>query len=68
MAVQTTKWAFWTTGPSSDGGAAMYIEPVSEYATITYMVDGEVYHTVSLPYGISITVPQPPVKVGYTFE
>ena len=38
-----------------------------EYATITYMVDGEVYHTVSLPYGISITVPQPPVKAGYTF-
>ena len=35
--------------------------------TLTYMVDGEIYHTESLPYGASITAPEPPTKEGYVF-
>ena len=35
--------------------------------TLTYMVDGEIYHTESLHYGASITAPEPPTKEGYTF-
>ena len=36
--------------------------------TLTYMVDGEIYHTESLHYGASITAPEPPTKEGYTFS
>ncbi len=42
-------------------------EEVVESYTITYMVDGNVYHTESLLYGDTVTVPEPPVKAGFTF-
>ena len=44
------------------------IENVIVVHTITYKVDGEVYHTESLPYGASITAPVSPSKDGYTFR
>ena len=36
--------------------------------TITYMIDGEVYKTVKVPYGSSISTPSKPYKSGYTFS
>ncbi len=36
--------------------------------TITYMVDGEVYKTVSVVYGTSVTPEPAPTKEGYTFS
>ena len=38
------------------------------YYTLTYMVDGEVYKTLTIAYGTSITPEARPVKVGYTFS
>ena len=36
--------------------------------TLTYMVDGEVYKTSSVPYGSKITPEADPTKEGYTFS
>ena len=36
--------------------------------TVTYIVDGEVYETVSVEYGADITLLDEPVKEGYTFS
>lgn len=36
--------------------------------TITYMVDGEVYQTVIVTYGATITLIDAPAKDGYTFS
>jgi len=36
--------------------------------TLTYMVDGEVYKTSSVPYGSKITPEADPAKEGYTFS
>ena len=36
--------------------------------TLTYMVDGEVYKTVSVVYGTTITSEAEPTKEGYTFS
>jgi hypothetical protein len=38
------------------------------YYTLTYMVDGEVYKTLTIAYGTTITPEARPVKVGYTFS
>ena len=35
---------------------------------VTFVVDGEVYHTVSVNYGEAITLPQEPTKIGHTFS
>lgn len=35
---------------------------------VTYYVDGEVYYSVTLPYGADIVVPEAPTKEGYTFS
>ncbi len=35
---------------------------------LTYMVDGEVYKTISYDYGAAITPEPAPMKVGYTFS
>ena len=36
--------------------------------TLTYLVDGEVYHTIVCEYGTSLTAIDVPVKEGYTFS
>ncbi|MBP3614274.1 MAG: InlB B-repeat-containing protein [Bacteroidaceae bacterium] len=35
--------------------------------TITFMVDGEVYETMTVEYGAEIELPTPPEKEGYIF-
>ena len=41
---------------------------VTNTYTVTFMVDGEVYHQDSLEYGSVIVVPDVPTKEGYTFD
>ena len=41
---------------------------VTNTYTVTFMVDGEVYHQDSLEYGSVIVVPDVPTKEGYTFS
>ena len=41
---------------------------VTNTYTVTFMVDGEVYHQDSLEYGATIIVPEEPTKEGYTFS
>ena len=36
--------------------------------TVTYMVDGKKYKTVSVPYGAKIPAMEEPTKAGYTFS
>ena len=36
--------------------------------TITFLVDGEVYHQEELEYGSAIVAPEAPTKEGYTFS
>ncbi|MBP3408733.1 MAG: leucine-rich repeat protein [Bacteroidaceae bacterium] len=36
--------------------------------TVTFIVDGEVYDTLSVEYGEKITLPDTPVKEGHTFS
>ena len=36
--------------------------------TVTFIVDGEVYDTLSVEYGEKITLPETPVKEGHTFS
>ena len=36
--------------------------------TVTFTVDGKAYATVEVKYGEAITLPQEPVKAGYTFN
>ena len=38
------------------------------YYTVTYIVDGEVYETVTVMYGKEIPLPATPEKEGYTFS
>ena len=47
-----------------------FIEDIVEVATytLTFMVDGEVYHTVELPCEAAVTMPATPTKEGYTFS
>ena len=47
-----------------------FIEDVVEVAmyTLTFMVDGEVYHTSSLVHKAEVTIPDAPTKEGYTFS
>ena len=35
--------------------------------TVTFMVDGELYETVTVEYGAEIELPTPPEKEGYIF-
>ena len=47
-----------------------FIEDIVEVATytLTFMVDGEVYHTMELPYEAAVTMPATPTKEGHTFS
>ena len=47
-----------------------FIEDIVEVATytLTFMVDGEVYHTVELPCEAAVTMPATPTKEGHTFS
>ena len=47
-----------------------FIEDIVEVATytLTFMVDGEVYHTVELPCEVAVTMPATPTKEGHTFS
>ena len=48
----------------------LFIEDVVEVEkyTLTFMVDGEVYQTFSLPCNVEVTIPDAPTKEGYTFS
>ena len=35
--------------------------------TVTYIIDGEVFHTEVVAYGAAVVAPNPPTKEGYTF-
>ena len=35
--------------------------------TVTYTIEGEVFHTETVAYGATIITPEPPTKEGYTF-
>ena len=35
---------------------------------VTYMVEGEVFHTETVAYGAAVSTPQPPAKEGHTFS
>ncbi|MDO5460588.1 MAG: CotH kinase family protein, partial [Bacteroidales bacterium] len=41
-------------------------EPMSY--NVTFMVDGEVYHTATVEYGAEIELPEEPTKTGHTFS
>ena len=47
-----------------------FIEDIVEVVTytLTFMVDGEVYHTVELPCEAAVTMPDTPTKEGHTFS
>ena len=47
-----------------------FIEDAVEVAkyTLTFMVDGEVYHTESLAHKAEVTIPEVPTKEGHTFS
>ena len=47
-----------------------FVDDVVEVAkyTLTFMVDGEVYHTESLAHKAEVTIPDAPTKEGYTFS
>ena len=47
-----------------------FVDDVVEVAkyTLTFMVDGEVYHTSSLVHRTEVTIPDAPTKEGYTFS
>ena len=47
-----------------------FVDDVVEVAkyTLTFMVDGEVYHTSSLVHKAEVTIPDAPTKEGYTFS
>ena len=53
-----------------DGGymATCVITVKNKEYLLTYVVDGKVYHTESLPQGEKITLPEDPTKEGYTFS
>ena len=54
-------------GYTSDVDSTEVIIPLSYY-TVTYMIDGEVYHRDSIPPGKDIDILEQPVKEGYTFS
>ena len=46
-----------------------FVEGIAEQTyTVTFIVDGEVYDTLSVEYGEKITLPDTPVKEGHTFS
>jgi surface protein len=51
-------------GPENPG----YLTEVPEFNTITYLIDGEVYKTLTLSPGEMITPEPEPTKEGYTFS
>ena len=60
----------YITATANDGSgvsASCEVTVLASY-TITYMVDGEVYHTETLIQGSDIVVPEEPTKEGYTFS
>ena len=55
-----------TTMPANDVTyTAQY--SVNQY-TVTFKIDGEVFQTFTQNYGTAITVPEAPIKEGYTFS
>ena len=45
-----------------------FIEETTRKYTLTYMIDGEVYYSESLPHEAEIILPETPMKEGYTFN
>ena len=60
----------WSEAPETMPAKDIVIEgsfTVNSY-TVTYMVDGEIYKTETVEYGSKISLPEHPVKEGYTFS
>ena len=63
----------WRTSPDGEEvteittDSTLYVEYRKITYAITYVVDGEVYATDSIEYGVAITLRDEPVKEGYTF-
>ena len=57
-----------TDGSGASASCKVEVVAAQQHSyTITFLVDGEVYHQESLEYGSSIVAPEAPTKEGYTF-
>ncbi len=60
----------WSEAPETMPAEDIVIEgsfSVNSY-TVTFMIDGEVYETMSVEFGAEIELPTPPEKEGHTFS
>ena len=64
------KFLGWENVPESMPAGDLEIQGYYEVLTylLTYIVDGEVFHTDSVAYGATLTPPVAPEKEGHTFE
>ena len=60
----------WSEAPATMPANDVIIEGsfTVNYYTVTYIVDGEVYATDSVAYGSKISLPEHPVREGYSFS
>ncbi|MDE6741265.1 MAG: InlB B-repeat-containing protein, partial [Muribaculaceae bacterium] len=58
----------WGIVPSTMPASDLLISGTYEVNTysLSFLIDGEVYYTTQIPYGSEITVPELPVKEGYS--
>ena len=57
-----------TDGSGASASCKVEVVAAQQHSyTITFLVDGKVYHQESLEYGSSIVAPEAPTKEGYTF-
>ena len=58
-----------TDGSGASASCKVEVVAAQQHSyTITFLVDGEVYHQESLEYGSAIVAPEAPTKEGYTFS
>lgn len=60
----------WSDAPAVMPASDVVIEggfAVNSYI-VTFVIDGEVYETITVEYGANIELPTPPEKEGYTFN
>ena len=54
--------------PPADDGDAEEVEPEETVYTVTFTVDGAIYHIADIPSDGAVTFPEDPSKAGYTFS
>ena len=57
-----------TANDESGVSASCEVTVIKSHYTVTYIVDGELYHQESIKYGSTITPIESPSKEGYTFS